>query len=159
MVSDVHMKGGQENNLFLNILPPATRAAFLFCSQMPLFKTSRWYLAGGTALAVQTGHRQSVDLDFFTPLNAFQETSFERDFVDLYWYFKNRESLSPVIQRAVRQFPGQEHNLNHILRSLTYFADAEDDPMPTLFFKATWSGIKQFFQKEVTKVAREVLGL
>jgi len=28
-------------------------------------------LAGGTALALQTGHRQSVDLDFFTPRKDF----------------------------------------------------------------------------------------
>ncbi|MFZ6029667.1 MAG: nucleotidyl transferase AbiEii/AbiGii toxin family protein [Chloroflexota bacterium] len=27
----------------------------------------RFYLAGGTALALQLGHRQSVDLDFFSP--------------------------------------------------------------------------------------------
>lgn len=26
-----------------------------------------WYLAGGTALALQIGHRVSIDLDFFTP--------------------------------------------------------------------------------------------
>lgn len=26
-----------------------------------------WYLAGGTALALQIGHRESVDLDYFTP--------------------------------------------------------------------------------------------
>ena len=28
---------------------------------------SFWYLAGGTALALQIGHRASVDLDYFTP--------------------------------------------------------------------------------------------
>jgi hypothetical protein len=27
---------------------------------------SRFYLAGGTALALQLGHRRSVDLDFFS---------------------------------------------------------------------------------------------
>ena len=36
-------------------------------------KTKKWlsnfYLAGGTALALQYGHRQSVDLDFFTGKN------------------------------------------------------------------------------------------
>ena len=26
---------------------------------------TRWYLAGGTALALQIGHRTSVDLDYF----------------------------------------------------------------------------------------------
>lgn len=31
------------------------------------FILDRFYLAGGTALALQFGHRRSVDLDFFTP--------------------------------------------------------------------------------------------
>lgn len=37
------------------------------------------YLAGGTALALQLGHRVSVDLDFFTP-KAFDATQLVRNF-------------------------------------------------------------------------------
>ena len=40
-----------------------------------------------------------------------------------------------------------------------YFADAEDDPMPRIFFKATWREVKQYFQKEILKLSRELLGL
>src|SRR5437773_11074601 len=32
----------------------------------PLMIRRRFYLAGGTALAIQLGHRRSVDLDWFT---------------------------------------------------------------------------------------------
>ena len=32
---------------------------------MTFFLGGGWYLAGGTALALQSGHRRSVDLDFF----------------------------------------------------------------------------------------------
>jgi len=35
-----------------------------FIGQQPF--SHRFYLAGGTALALQIGHRQSVDLDFFS---------------------------------------------------------------------------------------------
>jgi len=35
---------------------------------------NRFYLAGGTALAIQTGHRKSIDLDFFT--SEFPKHSF-----------------------------------------------------------------------------------
>jgi len=35
-----------------------------FLGQQPFL--SRFYLAGGTALALQLGHRRSVDLDFFS---------------------------------------------------------------------------------------------
>jgi hypothetical protein len=36
---------------------------------------SRFYLAGGTALALQLGHRRSVDLDFFSESDRVQEAS------------------------------------------------------------------------------------
>jgi hypothetical protein len=34
---------------------------------VPTEISARFYLAGGTALALQLGHRQSVDLDYFSP--------------------------------------------------------------------------------------------
>lgn len=55
------------------ILPPATKRALDFLAKQPWLKKSAWYLAGGTALALQTGHRRSVDLDFFTPKNDFSQ--------------------------------------------------------------------------------------
>ena len=39
------------------------------------------------------------------------------------------------------------------------FADAENDPMPQIFFQATWPEVKKFFQVEVKKIALELLGL
>jgi predicted nucleotidyltransferase component of viral defense system len=35
----------------------------------------RFYLAGGTALALQLGHRQSIDLDFFSEMDEVDERS------------------------------------------------------------------------------------
>lgn len=58
-------------NLHLDILPKNTRSAFEFLSKEKWLERSNWYLAGGTALALQVGHRQSVDLDFFTPDKDF----------------------------------------------------------------------------------------
>jgi len=53
------------------MLPPKTRKAFLFLSQEAWLGQSDWYLAGGTALALQAGNRKSVDLDFFTQRKEF----------------------------------------------------------------------------------------
>src|SRR5512142_422493 len=36
---------------------------------------SRFYLAGGTALALQLGHRRSVDLDFFSETDEVNTSS------------------------------------------------------------------------------------
>jgi hypothetical protein len=46
-------------------LPTRQQAVFRACAKI----SRRWgaYLAGGTALALQLGHRQSEDLDWFTP--------------------------------------------------------------------------------------------
>jgi predicted nucleotidyltransferase component of viral defense system len=42
-----------------------TQNAFRLVSQLPFIQ--RFYLAGGTGLALHLGHRFSVDLDFFSP--------------------------------------------------------------------------------------------
>ena len=40
--------------------------------------SGKFYLAGGTAAAIQLGHRVSVDLDFFSPVN-FEAEEVARD--------------------------------------------------------------------------------
>lgn len=44
-----------------------------FLGQQPYI--NRFYLAGGTALSLQIGHRSSVDLDFFSELDELDEAS------------------------------------------------------------------------------------
>lgn len=211
-----------------SILPRATKKALDFLSVQDWLKKSKWYLAGGTALALHMGHRTSIDLDFFLPqkdfyleqliarfpkdswitdiarqgtlygrllqakvifiaypffvtkeqpewfgavrvlspqdiavmkIIAISQRGRKRDFVDLYWYTINRESLEDVIRRLSDQYPTVAHNYHHILKSLIYFADAEQDPMPKLFFDATWREIKKFFELEVPRITKEFLGL
>jgi len=83
----------------------------------------------------------------------------KRDFVDLYWYCKNRDSLKNVIDSAIAHYPNQTLSLSHVLKSIMYFADADDDPMPKLSFDATWPQMKKYFQTEVPRLAREILGI
>lgn len=47
---------------------------------LPLLKSLKrdFYLAGGTALALQIGHRDSIDFDFFCDVNIDTEELFER---------------------------------------------------------------------------------
>jgi hypothetical protein len=47
-------------------LTPETRNAFRGAAALPFIR--RFYLAGGTGLALHLGHRFSVDLDFFSPI-------------------------------------------------------------------------------------------
>lgn len=53
-------------NLNLDILPFETRKALVFLSGKKWINQPHWYLAGGTGLSLLVGHRQSIDLDFFS---------------------------------------------------------------------------------------------
>lgn len=219
----------EDDNLHFEALPPDTKRALESFGQMPLFSGGGWYLAGGTALALQAGHRQSVDLDFFTPEKSFDELKLQRelqttgnwdttsadsgtlygeylgakssfiaypffvssgtytrfgtikilvpediavmkiiaisqrcrkrDFVDLYWYVQNREPLETVLRRVQKHYPGKNFPMPHFIKSLNFFADAESDPMPKIFFKASWEEIKKYFRHEVPRIARRLFDL
>lgn len=180
MVARVSKEKTIGSSLHLSVLPKATQRALHLCQNFLFLKEDGWYLAGGTALALQAGHRESVDLDFFHPskarvridsvamlitadiavmkIIAISQRGRKRDFIDLYWLCHNGESLREILPRVVKQYP-QDHNTTHILKSLVYFDDAEADPMPTLFFRATWTAVKAFFRREVPQVARQLLKL
>lgn len=208
-------------------LPRQTRKALDFLSKEKWLKNSKWYLAGGTALALQTGNRKSFDLDFFTENKDFEEkeliahfnnnknwtteverkntiygkllgakVSFiaypffvpkqkmsaygeiqvmnsidigvmkvtavsqrgrKRDFFDLYWCAHNVEPLEQIIKRLPAQYPSVAHDYHHILKALVFFEDAESDPEPEIYFKASWNTVKKFFRKEIPIIAKKIL--
>ncbi len=72
----------EQQSFHFEALPPEAKRAIESFSQMPMFRTDRWYLAGGTALAFQVGHRRSVDLDFFTREKNFDEVKLERTLIN-----------------------------------------------------------------------------
>ncbi|MEK7610012.1 MAG: nucleotidyl transferase AbiEii/AbiGii toxin family protein [Patescibacteria group bacterium] len=57
-----------------DVVPKSTKKALDFLSTQKWLSHFGWYLAGGTALALQTSHRTSVDLDFFTSGAIFEST-------------------------------------------------------------------------------------
>ena len=208
-------------------LPGNTKEALDFLSTQNWLRESKWYLAGGTALALYAGHRKSVDLDFFLPEKGFDEkklmakfinvedwktrvedtgtifgellaakVSFiaypffvprrdyllygsikvldpkdiavmkivaisqrgrKRDFFDLFWCAKNIEPIEDTILKLKEQYPSVAHDYHHILKSLVYFADAETDPDPEIYFKATWKEVKKFFTKEIPLIAKKII--
>lgn len=131
----------EQINSHLDILPRATKKAFIFLSKQALIGKSDRYLAGGTALALQAGHRKSVDLDFF----------------DLYWCAKNIEPMENLIKRLKAQYPTVAHDYHHILKSLVYFNDAESDPMPEVYFKISWKDVKDYFKKEILNITNKII--
>lgn len=173
---------------------------------------TEFYLAGGTALALQLGHRRSVDLDFFTPerfeegvllqrldgfsLTArdrqtlhgeisgtkvsflgyeypvlFPQTSFlgvsvadprdiacmkisaitsrgaRRDFIDLY-AAAQPHGLAELLRLFHQKYARVNYSWLHVLKSLTYFEDADKEPMPEMLAPITWAEVKSFFLRE-----------
>ncbi|HEY9583605.1 MAG TPA: nucleotidyl transferase AbiEii/AbiGii toxin family protein [Candidatus Paceibacterota bacterium] len=74
------------------MLPAKTVKAFEFFSKEKWLGDSNWYLAGGTALTLQVGHRKSVDLDFFT-----QDKDFNND--DLLEHFQDGKNWQADVNR------------------------------------------------------------
>ncbi len=90
---------------------------------------------------------------------AISQRGKKRDFFDLYWCTKNIEPLQEIIKRLPAQYPSVAHNYHHILKSLVYFEDAEDDPDPVIFFKANWKEVKDFFSKEIPIITINLIKL
>ena len=76
MGSDLEIKSIAASDLHTEVLPQETQKAFSVCLGLD-FLLPNWYLAGGTALALQVGHRSSEDLDFFTQRKDFDIASRE----------------------------------------------------------------------------------
>lgn len=201
--------------LHLETIEPKTLELLKKLQSLSIFKHSR--LVGGTALALQLGHRKSVDLDLFGNIEAppedIQEVCREAGEleisktsknINIYWIdgikvdcvnypYKWLDEcrvldgvrlasvndvaamkISAIINRGTKKdfidlhFLLQEMSLNHILdlydqkypdgsrfiaiKSLTYFEDAEDDPMPFMFNDITWDNVKASIITEVRKL-------
>ncbi len=88
---------------------------------------------------------------------AISQRGRKRDFFDLYWCVHNIEPLENIIKCLKEQYPSVAHNYHHILKALVYFEDADIDPEPEIYFKATWKEVKKFFTKEVPIIASKLI--
>lgn len=175
-----------------------------------------FYLAGGTALALLLGHRESIDFDWFTKdpftssqiemnlsqighlviteakpntfhglldgvqvtwlyyprpllepiiastemfnlqiasiedigtmkLIAASQRGAKKDFIDLYMIEQSGVSLTSLIKRLPDKFPNSSINFYHIIKSLVFFEDAEQEPMPRMLQTLEWNTVKTHF--------------
>lgn len=200
--------------LSLRTILPHTLELLKSLSAQPELKGMR--LVGGTSLALQYGHRQSVDLDFFghievtmdevlemfrriggsllvlnrtknilqvvvdgvkvdvvnyscydwidcpieedgivlasakdiaaLKINAIEGRGSKKDFVDVYLLLQHF-SLDDILTFYAQKYP--EYSILRALFSLTYFADAEDMDMPTMFIDDSWEKMKETISSAV----------
>lgn len=88
-------------------------------------------------------------------LAAIANRGIRRDFWDLFVIARSGLSLTEMVGAYLLKFGRLEADLYHVFRSLTYFADAEADPLyPAMMTAALWSDIKAFFSAEVPRLIR-----
>ncbi|MEW6102799.1 MAG: nucleotidyl transferase AbiEii/AbiGii toxin family protein [bacterium] len=188
-------------------------------------KLNDFYLAGGTDLALQLGHRKSIDLDFFSPtlfntdivleniqpdktllvrtgaihcelkkvklsflfyplpltyptilwrglnladwkditaekFKAISQRGTKKDFYDLYAVLQIKLSIDDACQIFKARFASSGINMYHVLKSLTFFEDAEEDPLPILTAESKhwqWDVIKKFFEGNIKQFEKNLM--
>ena len=182
----------------------------------------KFYLAGGTALAIQLGHRESIDLDWFCrddfanleikeklsrlgnfqiigeeegtvngmldnvkvsflrykyelifplvamgkvnladerdiaamKIDAMSSRGSKKDFIDIYFLLK-KYSLKELIGFFEKKYEGINYNKLHILKSLVYFEDADNEPMPKMTEEIDWEDVKKDIREKVNELVEK----
>ncbi len=85
-------------------------------------------------------------------ISAIAGRGTRRDFIDLY-VAARKYGLKRLLELFQKKYERANYNPVHILKSLTYFADAEREPNPDLLIPLTWDEVAQFFREEVPRLS------
>jgi hypothetical protein len=86
-------------------------------------------------------------------LAAIARRGLRRDFWDLFAILCAGTTLEESAGAYIRRYGVAESDLYHVLRALTYFADAEKDPvLPRGMTRERWEEIKRFLRTEAPKL-------
>ncbi|MBU1327505.1 hypothetical protein KKB64_02740 [Patescibacteria group bacterium] len=66
----------------------------------------------------------------------------KKDFIDIYFLLK-RYSLAELLSLTKKKYAASDYSQTHILKSLIYFVDAEDQPMPRMHKQVHWQEVKE----------------
>lgn len=80
-------------------------------------------------------------------ISAIAGRGTKRDFIDLYTVSMHY-GLEQLLACFKTKYAQANYSMVHILKSLTYFEEAEKDPMPDMLVNLTWESVKQFFATE-----------
>jgi predicted nucleotidyltransferase component of viral defense system len=95
------------------------------------------------------GIRVSSKVDIAcTKLQTIATRGSKKDFIDLYFLLKEF-TLAQLFKFSKKKYPKVDYNQIHILKSLTYFEDANQQPMPKMHIKVSWEEIKKKLIEQV----------
>jgi len=84
-------------------------------------------------------------------LLAVDQRGAKRDFVDIHALAAHARPLAEMLGLFRRKFAVED--VSRVLYSLTYFEDAEGDPMPRMLNNMTWEGVKADIRAWVKAIA------
>jgi hypothetical protein len=85
-------------------------------------------------------------------LDAVSSRGSRKDFVDIHELLK-KYSLAELIGFFEKKYSNIKYNVLHVLKSLVYFEDAENEPSPILFRETNWEDVKSSIKKAVSELS------
>ena len=84
-------------------------------------------------------------------ISAIASRGTKRDFVDLY-FVAQTHGLRALFRHFAAKYAQTNYSPLHIAKSLTFFEDAEKDPMPDMLAVCDWAVVKQYFSHEAPRL-------
>ena len=81
-------------------------------------------------------------------VEAIANRGSRRDFVDLY-VAASQYGLAEILDWFGKKYAAVSFSRTHVLKALTYFTDAEEEPPPHLLLPLDWSTVTWYFRSEV----------
>lgn len=88
---------------------------------------------------------------------AIGDRSTRKDYIDIYELIQQGYTLDEMLLWYDKKYHKLDTNMFSIVRSLTYFDDADEEAMPDMIKSYSWNQIKQFFITESMRLAKKIL--
>ena len=128
----------QEDERTLTVIVSATKVSFFSVPDDFLFPGSPYHF-------FQIADPRDIAL---MKLAAISGRGSRKDFIDLYTILQGGLSLEQCFHWLPSKYGEGRVNTYHVLKSLTYFDDAEREPMPRMLEPFDWVACKNFFVRE-----------
>lgn len=70
------------------------------------------------------------------------------------------ENILPNVRKPLEKLIGRAFiNIQHVIKSLTYFEDADKGEMPDMYVSVRWPAVKSFFRGERLSLAKKFFGI
>lgn len=90
-------------------------------------------------------------------IDAISSRGIKRDFIDLH-LISQKYPLEHILELFEKKFAGVQFSMPHLLRSLSYFVDADASEDPRMIMPIHWEHVKKFFTNESLRIGKKLFG-